>query len=75
MAKIIVHLALIGMNNSLRTVLGLKSIWTALLLTRPWKIQAHDHTFTPSIALRISQLYCLFCERVTRDLRMNSLAL
>ena len=36
MAKIIVHLALIRMNNSLLTVLGLiKSRWTALLLTRP----------------------------------------
>ena len=42
-------LALIRMNNSLRTVLDLiKSRWTALQLTRPLKTQAHDRTFSLS---------------------------
>ena len=72
MAKIIIHLALIRMKNSLWTVLalnqdGLPSIDKTLKDSSSW---SHIQS---SIAL--SQLYCLSCERVTRDLRVNSLAL
>ena len=75
MAKIIVHLPIIRMNNGLIANSFIsKSRWTALLLTRPWKTQAHDHTFSLAYHCPSCTVY-LVNESSWQYLRMNSLSL